>query len=118
MPRRDRDSTTDDNDTRDTIPTPVWDTDIATLPAHVRALAEWLPRQNPKYRTWIRNNTVVDRGAVYFLSENHLDRYHNDNLPAGTFANPSGLTRSAPCTHVRPGCLTAPGDITNTPVEL
>ena len=93
MPSRARDSTSDEKN--DVISQPIWDTDIANLPAHMRSLEEWLPTCNSKYRTWIRNNTIIERGQIYFLNVNHMDRYQNHVISEGTFASPCGLTRTS-----------------------
>ena len=82
---------TTDNETG--IQKPSWDTSPNSLPAFMIQLKKWLPTADSRYKALIEYGFVRERGKLYCMSDNHIDRIIHKTLPKGTFEKPTDVAR-------------------------
>ena len=82
----------DDAD-NDNLPTPCWDTSDTGRAAHLRALAEWLPRKHPRFKKLVEFGYIIDRQSVCCVSENHIDLSLQGAISKGSWLAPFIIDR-------------------------
>ena len=84
-------TTTDTTDTA-AATAPTWDTSQATLPAFVHALQEYLPTVDSRYKSLVRDGSIIAGKYTLGVSLNHIDRLCvKGSIPKGTFAAPAQI---------------------------
>ncbi|MDC0525649.1 hypothetical protein OAO87_01525 [bacterium] len=102
---------------------PEWDTATHTLPTFHHDLLRYLPKKDRRFKSLVRNSTMISGRYTVYLSLNHIDRVATGSVTDGTFIAPCAIKASdrVACKAVAAGSTTPAADGANVkngqPVE-